>query len=95
MGLGTADKLVEKLISAGMRRDMPVAIIENGTLATERVVTGELNDLNDLIRDNAIRSPALLVIGVVAEKAASAGRISDLTQHSNQLRGPQILAAAS
>ena len=95
MGLGTADKLVEELISAGMRRDMPVAIIENGTLATERVVTGELNDLNGLIRDNAIRSPALLVIGVVAEKAASAGRISDLTQHSNHLREPQILAAAS
>lgn len=95
MGLATADRLREELISAGIHRDMPVAVIENGTLATERVVTGQLGNLDALIKDNAIRSPAMLIIGEVVEKATSAKRVANPTRNSNQLREPLILAAVS
>jgi uroporphyrin-III C-methyltransferase/precorrin-2 dehydrogenase/sirohydrochlorin ferrochelatase len=95
MGLATADRLREELISAGIHRDMPVAVIENGTLATERVVTGQLGNLDALIKDNAIRSPAMLIIGEVVEKATSAKRVTNPTRNSNQLREPLILAAVS
>ena len=69
MGLMKSQFLVEKLLSNGQRKTTPVAIIENGTCKNQRVITGELYELAQLISDNSVKSPALLVIGEVAKLA--------------------------
>jgi uroporphyrin-III C-methyltransferase/precorrin-2 dehydrogenase/sirohydrochlorin ferrochelatase len=69
MGLMKSQFLVEKLLSNGQSRITPVAIIENGTCQNQRVIIGELYELPKLIRDNFVKSPALLVIGEVAKLA--------------------------
>lgn len=65
MGLINSSDIVAKLIEHGRTPDLPVAIIERGTTAQQRVVTGQLGQLVDLIQTNQIKSPALIVVGEV------------------------------
>ncbi len=85
MGLGTASILSQALIEADMRSDMPVAIIENGTLASQRIFTGRLDQIEKLLTTNAVEAPALLIIGNVVAQ----GHIS---KHA---KASQVLAVAS
>ncbi len=73
MGVGTAGALRGKLIAAGADPATPVAIIENGTLESERITTGRLDRLAALVDSNAVRAPALLIIGEVVAIAGEAG----------------------
>jgi uroporphyrin-III C-methyltransferase/precorrin-2 dehydrogenase/sirohydrochlorin ferrochelatase len=65
MGLINSADIVSKLLVYGRDGDTPVALVENGTSANQRVVTGKLNDLVTLIKDNEVTSPALIIIGEV------------------------------
>jgi uroporphyrin-III C-methyltransferase/precorrin-2 dehydrogenase/sirohydrochlorin ferrochelatase len=69
MGLMKSQFLVKKLLANGQSRITPVAIIENGTCKNQRVITGKLFELSKLISDNYVKSPALIVIGEVAQLA--------------------------
>ncbi|MCS2151372.1 siroheme synthase CysG [Scandinavium goeteborgense] len=63
MGLNQAATIAEKLREHGMAADMPVALVENGTAVTQRVVEGTLNDLPELAQQ--VASPALIIVGRV------------------------------
>ena len=63
MGLGQAGEIQQQLIKHGMRSDMPVALVENGTSTRQRVVTGTLNELELLA--GQVSSPSLMIIGSV------------------------------
>lgn len=69
LGVATAAKVAARLTEAGMTGSMPVAVIENGTRADERILTGTLGDIATLIDTHAIKGPAVLVIGRVAALA--------------------------
>ncbi len=56
-----------------------MAVIENGTLPAQRVVTGRIDDLGRLMREHAIAAPALIVIGEVVRHGAAAAQ-SDGTE---------------
>lgn len=72
MGAGKADWIAEKLIEAGRARTTPVAVIEKGTTANEKILKGALSDLGALVHAGDGEGPALLVIGEVAAKADGA-----------------------
>jgi uroporphyrin-III C-methyltransferase/precorrin-2 dehydrogenase/sirohydrochlorin ferrochelatase len=63
MGLNQAATIQEKLVEHGMPLDMPVALVENGTAVTQRVVSGELSQLSELAQQ--VASPALIIVGRV------------------------------
>ncbi|MDH2069169.1 siroheme synthase CysG [Pantoea sp. GD03673] len=63
MGLAQAGEIQQQLIKHGMRHDMPVALVENGTSTHQRVVTGTLNELDALA--GQVSSPSLMIIGSV------------------------------
>lgn len=65
MGLMKAAYIQQQLIKAGRSAETPVAIIENGTRREQRIVTGKLYNLAELVMQHQISSPALLVIGDV------------------------------
>ena len=65
MGLLSLNELVKKLIHHGMTKKMPIAIIESGTTANQRVVTGELSNIRSKSGKSKIKSPALIIIGTV------------------------------
>ncbi|MBG9995782.1 uroporphyrinogen-III C-methyltransferase [Pseudoalteromonas sp. NZS127_1] len=66
MGVIKSPHIQSELLKHGRKAGTPVAIIENGTRKNQRVVTGQLGELADLIQRNSIISPALLIIGEVA-----------------------------
>ncbi|WP_226017209.1 uroporphyrinogen-III C-methyltransferase [Novosphingobium sp. FKTRR1] len=68
MGLATATPITEKLIADGLSPEMPLAVIENATRPTMRVLRGQLAGLAELVEHNNVKSPALIVIGEVAAR---------------------------
>ncbi|MPW36428.1 uroporphyrinogen-III C-methyltransferase [Vibrio sp. B1Z05] len=63
MGLKESANIQHKLINAGLSERTSVAIIERGTTAQQRVLTGQLSELSN-IAEQAI-SPSLIVVGSV------------------------------
>ena len=71
--------MVERLGAHGRAPETPIALVENGTLPNERVVTGTLADIVHRAARARVRPPALIVVGevvrlraVLAETAAAA-----------------------
>ena len=71
MGVGELATPQSRLLAHGRAADTPFALIENGSRAEQRVVTGTLGHLVERARVHAVRSPALLIMGEVAALAGS------------------------
>jgi uroporphyrin-III C-methyltransferase/precorrin-2 dehydrogenase/sirohydrochlorin ferrochelatase len=69
MGVETAGRTAARLIAQGLAPGTPAAVIENGTLASQKAAVGALRDLEALVRDNGITGPALILIGEVVRLA--------------------------
>ncbi len=65
MGVGNLERIAEQLIRHGRPKDTPVAVIEQGTSAGQRTVTGGLEHIGRLAREHAVRPPAIIVVGGV------------------------------
>lgn len=69
MGVAGLDRLSERLIEHGRAASTPFALVENGSRASQRVVTGTLAELAQRAQAHAVQSPALLIVGEVAALA--------------------------
>lgn len=67
MGVGTLPEISQKLIAAGMAAATPVAVIEQGTIARQRMVSGPLAEIAARVTTAGLRYPAVIVIGRVVE----------------------------
>src|SRR6202008_3609906 len=65
MGLVPLEQIVSRLRAHGAPESRAAAIVEQGTRAEQRVVTGTLADLAQKARQAGIQSPALLIVGEV------------------------------
>ena len=65
MGLGQLERIVSQLRAHGAPESRAAAIVEQGTRAEQRVVTGTLADLSQKARQADVQSPALLIVGEV------------------------------
>ncbi len=65
MGLMKSSHIQQQLLQHGRALDTPIAIIERGTQATQKVLTGQLHELADLAQHAA--SPSLIVVGEVVK----------------------------
>lgn len=63
MGLTHAAVIQAQLLNAGMPADMPAAVIEKGCCPDQRVISGSVSDLVNLIETHACESPSLIVVG--------------------------------
>lgn len=66
MGIGRARETAAALMEAGRAPGTPVAIVENGSRPRERIITGALSDLGDLVGRSRLTGPALLFVGECA-----------------------------
>lgn len=66
MGLGHLEHIVARLREHGVPASRAAAVIEQGTLPAQRVVSATLEDLATKVREAGIASPALLIVGEVA-----------------------------
>ena len=65
MGLGHLENIVSRLNEHGVPASRAAAVVEQGTQATQRVITGTLADLAQKVQDAGVESPALLIVGEV------------------------------
>lgn len=65
MGLLGVEIMCEELISHGMKSDMPVALVQQGTTPNQKVFTGTLETMPELVRTTEIKPPTLIIIGEV------------------------------
>ncbi len=65
MGLKGLPLLCEALIEHGLTADTPAAIIQHGTLPTQRVITGDLTTLPALADEAGLKAPTLIIVGNV------------------------------
>ena len=65
MGLSRIDVICKQLISGGMPKDTPVAVIQNGTTHKQKMVRGTVTDIAKKVRDNHITPPTNIIIGNV------------------------------
>ncbi len=67
MGLQNLSALVEGFEHRGVSMDADVAVIENGTRANQRVLTGTLRNIVDKTRAADFKSPSMIIIGSVVQ----------------------------
>lgn len=65
MGLKSVRHICNRLCEHGMAPDMPAALVEQGTLAEQRVHVSTIAELPQRLEGAGARSPALLIVGEV------------------------------
>ena len=75
MGVATATDIADKLMTDGVAPDMPVAVLEKGTLAGHRAMRTLLADLGEMVGREGVRSPAIIVVGQVVERSDAENKL--------------------
>ena len=65
MGLIGLKQICQSLIAHGSPRDLPIALIQQGTTDNQKVITGTLETLPTLIDNQQIKAPTIIIIGTV------------------------------
>jgi uroporphyrin-III C-methyltransferase len=65
MGLNALPDICRQLIAHGAAPELPIAVVQNGSLASQKVVTGTLADMAQRVAQAALVSPCLTLIGDV------------------------------
>jgi len=71
MGLARMEQIAARLVAHGAAASTPAAVIAQGTLQDQRVVTGTLATIAAVAVASDIQSPALLIVGEVVSLHAS------------------------
>lgn len=65
MGIGNLPYIQEQLLKHGKSEETPVAVIHWGTTNIQRTVTGTLQTINEVIKQQNITNPSMIIIGDV------------------------------
>jgi uroporphyrin-III C-methyltransferase / precorrin-2 dehydrogenase / sirohydrochlorin ferrochelatase len=65
MGLVGLEQICQSLIAHGSHRELPIALIQQGTTVNQKVITGTLETLPALVNNQTIKAPTLIIIGTV------------------------------
>lgn len=66
MGVHKLHKIIDVYKTAG-KKDLPIAIIQNGTLQDEKIVVGTIATIEKISKEKHIGSPGLIVVGEVVK----------------------------
>jgi len=65
MGVGNLALITKKLIEHGRAPETPVAVIHRGTVVEQRALVGTLENIVQLVKENQLGPPAVIVVGGV------------------------------
>ena len=63
MGMGQLSRIVGQLIEGGKSPETPVAVVQWATLPRQRSVFGILSNIESLVGEAGLSSPAVIIIG--------------------------------
>lgn len=67
MGLNSLPIIVRNLIDFGMRKKMPIALVQEGTTENQKVVVSTLSRVTSVVLKTNIKSPVIIIIGEVVK----------------------------
>lgn len=65
MGITSMEEILSGLIQAGMEKSTPAAVLEKGTLASQRHVISTLEHLSEDVKKVGLGTPAIILVGKV------------------------------
>ncbi|MHA7942037.1 uroporphyrinogen-III C-methyltransferase [Formosa sp. 3Alg 14/1] len=74
MGMSKLTEIVQVFKSEN-KHELPIAIIQNGTYANEKTGIGTINSIQEIVEQQKLSSPAIIVIGEVVNERTNLNRI--------------------
>lgn len=65
MGLHTIEIICRELVRHGLSAETPAALVQQGTTRNQRVLTGTLKTLPEIIQKTSVQAPTLIIVGDV------------------------------
>ncbi|MBU2600414.1 uroporphyrinogen-III C-methyltransferase [bacterium] len=65
MGMENLSQIIDKLISYGKDKEIPVAVIRWGTTSDQKTVVGTLKDITKKVAKEKVKPPCVIVVGEV------------------------------
>lgn len=85
MGVANARAIADKLMADGVAPDMPVAVLERGTLPESRALRTLLADLGDMVERESVKSPAIIVVGEVVLLSDAQNRLATFARQAEAM----------
>jgi len=76
MGLAGLPELARQLVAHGLPPSTPAAVVQHGTLPTQRVVRGTLSTLPDRVVAAGLTPPTLVIVGEVVSLAETLSAVA-------------------
>lgn len=73
MGLSRLEIISKQLISGGLSKNTPVAVIQNGTTDEHRMIKGTLSNISKKVIQAKIKPPSIVVVGKVVNLSDKIG----------------------
>ncbi len=67
MGISNMQDICKGLLDAGMRPDMPAAVLEKGTTSRQRTIVSDVEHLVECALKAEVQTPAIIVVGEVCK----------------------------
>jgi uroporphyrin-III C-methyltransferase/precorrin-2 dehydrogenase/sirohydrochlorin ferrochelatase len=67
MGLGGLPEICRQMMLHGASPNLPIAVVQDGSIVTQKVVTGTLADMPERVARAKLKSPCLTLIGEVVK----------------------------
>jgi len=67
MGLGGLPEICKQMVAHGASPDLPIAVVQDGSMITQKVVTGTLANMAERVAQAGLKSPCLTIIGDVVK----------------------------
>ena len=65
MGLSRLDIICKNLVSGGLNKNTPVAVIQDGTTSKQKMVKGNLSNISHIVKQAKIKPPSIIIVGKV------------------------------
>lgn len=67
MGLGGLAEICHQMMLHGASPELPIAVVQDGSIATQKVVVGTLSNMSERVARANLKSPCLTIIGEVVK----------------------------
>jgi uroporphyrinogen III methyltransferase/synthase len=95
MGVRALPNVTSALLRNGRAADEPAAVVERGTLPSQRVVVGSLGEIAELAREAGVGPPAVTIVGPVAAMHERLSWIERAPLHGRRIAVTRARAQAS
>ena len=73
MGLSRIGIICKELANGGLAKSTPVAVIQNGTTAKQRVIKGTISNIAKKVNQHKLKPPCIIIIGKVVNLSKKLG----------------------